>query len=304
MAAGQPSPVDPNDPLREEAAAIGLPPLPPPALAGDPHALPRFWELKAPQRWQQIDFISDLHLAADRPRTLQAFADYLEDTPADAVFILGDLFDLWAGDDTRRLPFEGRCAELLAEAATRRAVLLMVGNRDFLVGAEFARACGITALADPTVLLAFGRRHLLSHGDALCLADVGYQRFRAQVRDPAWQQRFLAQPLEQRLAQAQAVRQNSERRRGEGGGPGGEEPWTDIDPHAAVRWMHEAGTPVLIHGHTHMPGSEPLAPGFVRHVLSDWDFDGPGDGPGAGARAELLRLSAQGLLRLPLAAPR
>ena len=127
--------------------------------------LPTFWELSAPREWQRIDFISDLHLTADMPQTFEAWAAYLLATPADAVFILGDLFEVWVGDDARHAGFEARCAAVLAEAAARRTLAFMRGNRDFLVGAELLRDCGVHELEDPTVLLAFGQRLLLSHGD-------------------------------------------------------------------------------------------------------------------------------------------
>lgn len=256
--------------------------------------LPLFWEFTAPPAWRQIDFISDLHLAADRPRGFAAFAGHLRHTPADAVFILGDLFDLWVGDDARDAPFEARCTDALADAATRRTIAIMVGNRDFLLGHAMLQACGALALADPTVLIGFGQRVLLSHGDALCLADTAYQQFRAEVRNERWQREFLARPLAQRLEHARMIRQESERRKHDNA----HGIFADVDPASAVRWMHEAATPVLVHGHTHCPGSEPMAPGYVRHVLSDWELDDPATRP----RAQVLRWSADGFRRLPPAA--
>lgn len=253
--------------------------------------LPLFWEMQAPSAWRRIDFISDLHLSAERPRTFSAFAEHLRHTPADAVLILGDLFDLWVGDDARHGDFESRCVEVLADAASHRSIGFMVGNRDFLVGAELLKRCGVMALADPAVLIAFGQRLLLSHGDALCLSDHAYQAFRAEVRSEAWQRAFLALPLAQRLEQARLIRNESERRkRLDGMGH-----WADVDAAAAVRWMHEAGAATLVHGHTHLPGSEPLAPGFIRHVLSDWELDDD-EQP---RRAEVLSLTATGFARLP-----
>jgi UDP-2,3-diacylglucosamine hydrolase len=259
----------------------------------DSLALPTFWEMQASAEWRTIDFISDLHLAEDTPQTFDAFASYLRQTRADAVFILGDLFEVWVGDDARHEGFEAQCAEVLCEASTRCALGFMVGNRDFLVGADMLKACGVLALADPTVMLAFGERIMLTHGDALCMADVAYQRFRAVVRNPAWRRDFLARPLAERRRLARDVRDESERRKLEQ--LAGRD--ADIDFATAVRWMHEAGTTVLIHGHTHRPGTDGLAPGFLRHVLSDWDLDQT-DGP---PRAEVLRWTAGGLKRLPLA---
>ena len=258
-----------------------------------PLALPTFWEMQAEAEWRTIDFISDLHLAEDTPRTFDAFASYLRQTHADAVFILGDLFEVWVGDDSRHDGFEGRCTEVLCEATTHCALGFMVGNRDFLVGADMLKSCGVLALADPTVMIAFGERVMLTHGDALCLADVPYQRFRAMVRSPAWRRDFLERPLTERRRAAREVRDESERRQREH--MAGRD--ADIDVATAVRWMHEAGAPLLIHGHTHRPGTDGLAPGFARYVLSDWDLDHASARP----RAEVLRWTAAGLKRLSLA---
>lgn len=253
--------------------------------------LPTFWELSAPREWQRIDFISDLHLAADMPQTFETWAAYLLATPADAVFILGDLFDAWVGDDARHDAFEARCAGVLAQAASQRRIGFMVGNRDFLVGADLLHECGLMALPDPTVLAAFGQRALLSHGDALCLSDTDYQQFRARVRDPQWQAAALALPLDERRLLAAQMRHASETRHASAALSADA---ADIDAGAAVAWMHQAATPVLIHGHTHQPGSEPLAPGHVRHVLTDWDLDHPRGAP----RAEVLRWTRKGFARL------
>jgi len=255
----------------------------------DTSGLPAFAQWQAPANWRSIDFISDLHLAENTPRTFEAFEAYLHGTPADAVVILGDLFEVWVGDDARHAGFEARCAHVLADAASRCTVAFMAGNRDFLVGTDMLAACGATALADPTVLNAFGQRLLLSHGDALCLSDTAYQRFRAQVRSSAWQRDFLAQPLPERRITARDIRDESQRRKQQAAAQ-----WFDLDAAETLRWMHGAGTPVLIHGHTHMPASHELAPGFVRHVLSDWDLDHAGAAP----RAQVLRWQRSGLTRL------
>lgn len=254
--------------------------------------MPTFWEMPASTEWRAIDFISDLHLGDDTPRTFEAFSSYLKNTPADAVFILGDLFEAWVGDDARHAGFDARCAEVLGEAAARSTLGLMVGNRDFLIGSELLKSCGMLALADPTVMVAFGERLMLTHGDALCLSDEPYQRFRSMVRSPAWRSDFLGRPLPERRRIAREARSESERHQRDQMVACD----MDIDMATAVRWMHEAGTPTLIHGHTHRPGTEALAPGFSRHVLSDWDLDHTPDQP----RAEVLRWSAGGLKRLTL----
>jgi UDP-2,3-diacylglucosamine hydrolase len=255
--------------------------------------LPRFVEVLADDHWQAIDLISDLHLCESMPRTVEAFARYLQATPADAVLILGDLFEVWVGDDAAAAAgFEAQALEVIAQATCRTNVGFMAGNRDFLVGTATLRRSGMFALADPTVLEAFGKRVLLTHGDRLCLGDVEYQRFREQVRGNAWQSDFLARPLESRRAIARDLREKSRRR-----AAGRRAEWYDVDTASAVRWMHESGTRVLVHGHTHQPGTEPLAPGFVRHVLSDWHLD---DEPGGAPRAEVLRWTAGGFERLSL----
>jgi UDP-2,3-diacylglucosamine hydrolase len=174
-------------------------------------ALPAFTAFTAPAAWRAIDFLSDLHLSESTPRTFDALATHLRCTEADAVFILGDLFEVWIGDDARHGGFEARCAAMLSEASSHRFIGFMAGNRDFLVGADMLSHCGVMHLADPTVLCAFDKRVLLSHGDALCLSDIAYQHFRAEVRTDAWQQRFLSQPIETRRRLAAEMRSESER---------------------------------------------------------------------------------------------
>jgi len=244
----------------------------------------------APTHWRAIDFLSDLHLDADHPRTFAAWQRHLLDTPADAVFLLGDIFEAWVGDDAAEQPgsFEHQCAQVLREAAQRRTIGLMHGNRDFLVGHALLSATGAMGLHDPTLAHAFGQALLLTHGDALCLEDKDYQRFRAMVRNPAWQQQLLQQPLAHRRALARQLRQASEAHQA------GQTPqqWADIDPAEARHWLATAGTTELLHGHTHRPGTTSLGDGCTRHVLSDWDCDAEH------RRAEVLRWTSSGLQRL------
>lgn len=254
-------------------------------------ALPPLYQWQAPSDWRRIDFISDLHLSAASPRTFDAWAAHLRYTPADAVLILGDLFEWWVGDDQREQPFEAQCVQVLADAASRRQIGFMAGNRDFLLGEPMRSACGLMALPDPTVLDAWGRRLLLTHGDALCLDDQAYQQFRALSRQPAWQREFGALPLPERVRQAAQARRESDARRQ--GQPFDPALWADVDGAAAVSWLHATGSAELVHGHTHRPGSEVIAPGFTRHVLTDWDLDH------APPRAEVLRLTRAGLVRVP-----
>lgn len=255
-------------------------------------ALPRPFEIPVDPAWQAVDFISDLHLTEQMPATFRAFAGHLLETPADAVFVLGDLFEVWVGDDARRLPFESDCVAAIAAGAARRPIGIMVGNRDFLMGAELMQACGTLALPDPSLLRAFGRTVLLSHGDALCLADHDYQQFRREVRGERWQREFLSKDLASRLHIAAEIRRQSAMRQRFDGAV-----FADVDAAAASAWLDAAGASELVHGHTHRPGSAPLSSIHTRHVLSDWDLDAP-----LGRRAQVLRLSAAGWQRLDLAA--
>lgn len=249
--------------------------------------------IDAPARWRQIDFISDLHLTEAMPRTFAAWRDYLLQTTADAVFILGDLFEAWVGDDSRHAGFEALASSVLTRSAARQDIFIMVGNRDFLMGNAMLSACGLRALTDPTVLSAFGGRALLTHGDAWCTSDVDYQRFRAQVRTPAWQAQVLMRPLAERRTMARSMRSESERLMSRQTiDP--TVPWHDIDPVVACKAMAGAGASVLVHGHTHRPGSDAIHPDGVRHVLSDWDLDQGTQQP----RAEVLRWDAKGWQRL------
>ena len=250
--------------------------------------MPRCAQLTAAPHWRTVDFLSDLHLQASDRATFTAWQRYLAQTPADAVFMLGDLFEVWVGDDALDEPnsFEAECCAVLQAAAQQRSLFFLPGNRDFLVGDAFLQCSGVTGLADPTVLSFANQRWLLSHGDALCLDDVAYQRFRSVARSAEWQQQFLAQPLAVRREQARAIRKQSEARKDAG------EVYADVDTAAACAWLRSAEARTLIHGHTHRPGAHLLAEGLSRVVLSDWDA------AAQPPRADILRLTASGLQRL------
>lgn len=285
--------------------------------------VPPLAELAAPPAWRTVDFIADLHLNAGEPATVAAWQHYLQTTPADAVFMLGDLFEVWVGDDaldggafapsgTALAPdgsaatpggtvtpdcasFEQRCARTLRQAADRLALFFMPGNRDFLVGQRLMAHCRATLLADPTVLTFFGQRWLLSHGDALCLDDVDYLKFRQQVRSPGWQSAFLTKPLAERQALARHIREQSQlHQQGGKSGPDGGPYYADVDNAAARQWLQAASARTLIHGHTHRPATHDLGDGLARIVLSDWDAQA------RPPRADALRLSASGLQRITL----
>ncbi len=251
----------------------------------------------APPQWRVIDFISDLHLAENTPATQTALAHYLSHSPADALFLLGDIFEVWIGDDARHQPYESDLLAMLAGVTNRpphRPVFFMAGNRDFLLGAAAAADAGLTRLADPCVLQAFGHRYMLSHGDAWCLEDRDYQAFRTLVRSVEWQQAFLDKPLTERRSIARSLRERSMAQKAiQADRP---ELWADLDADSVRAALQEHGCTVLIHGHTHRPACHALGDGLSREVLSDWDLDH------GTPRAELLRLSPQGLQRLPLRA--
>jgi UDP-2,3-diacylglucosamine hydrolase len=251
-------------------------------------AVPSIAELLAPAAWRTVDFISDLHLQVAVPETFVAWRRYMAGTPADAIFILGDLFEVWVGDDAAGEPgFAADCAAVLQAASSRAPVFFMHGNRDFLVGEGFLSACRVTLLPDPTVLDFADKRWLLTHGDALCLADTEYMRFREQVRSPEWQREFLARPLAQRQAIARELREQSESRKNSALG------YADVDGPAALAWLEAADGHAMIHGHTHKPADHRLGRG-TRTVLSDWDA--AAEPP----RLEALRLTAEGARRIPL----
>jgi UDP-2,3-diacylglucosamine hydrolase len=177
-------------------------------------------------------------------------------------------------------------ADVLHRASTRLDVFIMCGNRDFLMGDRLLAACGALALPDPTVLHLGNTRWLLAHGDAQCLADVPYQAFRAQVRSTAWQEDFLNQPLDQRLAVARQLRVQSEAQKKQLALA--QAPWIDLDRDACLALLETLGADHMIHGHTHQPAQHDLGQGRMRWVLSDWDLHA------TPARAEVLRLNAAG----------
>ena len=221
-------------------------------------------------RLRRTLFISDLHLDESRPAIVAQFERFLADVVpgADALYILGDLFEYWVGDDGLGLPFPSRAAAALKATAARLPVRFMHGNRDFLIAERFARETGVALLHDPEIVDLYGTRTILMHGDTLCTGDVPYQKFRAQVRSPAWQEALLAKPLEARVAIAHDLRAKSE---------GAKQDKTmgimDVAPEAVEEAFRRHGCDVMIHGHTHRPGRhEHLVDGrkCVRWVLTDW----------------------------------
>lgn len=246
--------------------------------------MPLLTRVDAPPAWRRIAFISDLHLGADTPRTQARLLDWWSACPADALFILGDLFEAWVGDDALSLPYAATLRDALAHDG--RPVHFQHGNRDFLLGPAF----GWALLDAHCVLHAFGAQVLLTHGDAQCLDDTGYQTFRRQVRSCEWQQSFLRRPLAERLKLAAQMRDASQRTQHAQRGAG--LPFADPDAAACRALLHDTGCHLMVHGHTHRPGRHELGSGCARLVLSDWDFEDP-----TAPRGDCLLLSAEGWRR-------
>ena len=217
-------------------------------------------------------FISDLHLCAKHPHSIAEFQRFVATLApqAEALYILGDLFEYWAGDDDLHDPFHASVIGALHGLATQGIkVCLMHGNRDLLMGEALAQACGAKLLPDPTLLNLYGTSTLLSHGDTLCTDDIEYQNFRAQVHNPAFQRKFLAQPLMERKAYIEQLRQYSTTAK-----QSKKMTIMDVNDDAVAAMMREYSYPRLIHGHTHRPNRhEHMVDGHFceRWVLSDWD---------------------------------
>jgi UDP-2,3-diacylglucosamine hydrolase len=216
-------------------------------------------------------FISDLHLSSARPAINRIFFEFLRKRAAQAseLWILGDLFEYWAGDDDVGDAFNAQVVSALAACShggTR--VRLMHGNRDFLMGAGLEAASGVQLVDDPATLLLFGRTTLLTHGDTLCTDDREYQAFRGEVRSRSWQSSFLAQPLSARKKQIEALRARSETEKSRKPAE-----IMDVNAGAVESLLRAHGYPRLIHGHTHRPARhEHVVDGRVceRWVLPDW----------------------------------
>jgi UDP-2,3-diacylglucosamine hydrolase len=223
-------------------------------------------------------FISDLHLDSTRPAITELFGQFVrrEGKSADALYLLGDLFEAWVGDDD---PSEvgAYVASTLREVADSGVPVYFIrGNRDFLVGQDYATRAGFRILPDPAVVVLYGKPTLLLHGDLLCTDDVTYQAFRTQTRNPAWQAQFLSQPLQARLAfaaQARAASQAHQAKLREGGNDVRFETVTDVTPATVEATFARFGIDTMIHGHTHRPAVHDLQVSgreCGRIVLGDW----------------------------------
>lgn len=216
-------------------------------------------------------FISDLHLDPSRAEVIELFAREAEHrfSDAKALYILGDFFEYWVGDDQPHDGFEPAFAALRQLRANDIPVFFMAGNRDFLVGEVFAAETGVELLGDADLIELYGEKVLLMHGDTLCMDDTEYQSMRAMFRNPEWQAQLLSQPLEARLSQAQALREKSMAATQEK-----DESITDVNADEVLRVMAEYGVSTLIHGHTHRPAIHDLGEGRRRVVLGDWYHQG------------------------------
>jgi UDP-2,3-diacylglucosamine hydrolase len=234
-------------------------------------------------------FISDLHLSAERPEANETFIAFLEDQArgADALYILGDFFEYWIGDDDLGAPFNAVIAGLLRELRQGGVALyVMHGNRDFLLGQQFCAATGAQLLSDPCVVTIDGDKVILMHGDTLCTDDVDYQAWRETARSAAWQSEFLAKPLAGRRKTILELREKSKEviqaKPAE---------IMDVNAGAVIAAFRRHGVQRLIHGHTHRPGRHVVevdGRSCERWVLPDWYGRG-GYLEVSGGKARLIR---------------
>jgi UDP-2,3-diacylglucosamine hydrolase len=227
-------------------------------------------------------FISDLHLTGEQPQTLTLFLKFLrhQAVHAETLYILGDLFETWLGDDTVATEMKAVLEGLTTLTGSGVPVQVMAGNRDFLMGAGFEAASTCHLLSEPTVIDLYGTPTLLLHGDTLCTDDIDYQQFRCQVRNPAWQREFLARPVAERLAMGRQARAESTARVREKSAE-----IMDVNPRAVEETLRRHGVQRLIHGHTHRPAVHEFhldGRPATRIVLGDWH-----------ARGSVLRVDAR-----------
>lgn len=242
-------------------------------------------------------FVSDIHLQPELPRTTAAFIAFLQQHArrSERLFLLGDMFEYWAGDDDCEDPYNAGIISALREVSMAGVeVFWLPGNRDFLVGPRFAGEAGLRLLEEPYTVQLAGRNLVLIHGDAECTDDTAYMTFRAQVRQAAWQSAFLARPLAERKAIIEGMRRGSrEAQRGKS------YEIMDVNRAAIDALFASSGAEWMIHGHTHRPGTHRHG-ASVRHVLPDWDCDT--DPPRGGwlaldASGELKSCTVDSLLR-------
>ncbi|MDP6415646.1 MAG: UDP-2,3-diacylglucosamine diphosphatase [Gammaproteobacteria bacterium] len=228
---------------------------------------------------ERILFISDLHLEESRPDITATLLQFLDSNRGrcSALYILGDLFDVWIGDDERSELITEISAALRAFAETGPSIYILHGNRDFLIGEAFASSCGAQLIFEPFLLDTEAGTVVLLHGDSLCTDDVDYMQFRETVRQGSWQQEFLAKPLKERRAFAEQARQQSQQATAQK-----DTAIMDVNAEAVLQLCRESRQFILIHGHTHRPALHNLqfddpvngSDGGTRMVLGDWDTQG------------------------------
>jgi UDP-2,3-diacylglucosamine hydrolase len=221
-----------------------------------------------------ILFISDLHIDVGHPEITRQFLDFLgsEARRADALYILGDLFESWVGDDAPDAAQTASIEALRSLTSGGVPCFVMHGNRDFLLGAEFCARSGASLLPDPLILTLYGEPVLVMHGDALCTDDRAYQRLRGTVRDPGWQRRFMKLKIAERRALAGAAREGSRAHTA-----ALEYAVADVNSESVATAMRTAGATTLLHGHTHRPAIHPFSVdgrACTRIVLGDWYHQG------------------------------
>ncbi len=234
--------------------------------------------IQPPQSNMRSLFISDLHLHAARPDLTRALLLFLDthvlapDThalPCDALYILGDLFEAWIGDDAIPPDQQAVIEKLRAVSDSGVQLFFQHGNRDFLIGDAFARLTGCTLLPEQAIIQLPAGPALIMHGDQLCSDDVEYQALRKQLRNADWQQAFLTKTLPERLTIAQQLRSASKAKNAEKSSA-----IMDVNQACVEQTLDQAGIPLLIHGHTHRPACHQLPGGQRRIVLGDWDKTG------------------------------
>jgi UDP-2,3-diacylglucosamine hydrolase len=219
-------------------------------------------------------FISDLHIDSDSPEITRQFSNLLsgEARAAEALYILGDLFESWVGDDAADAAQTAAIAHIKSLTDSGVPCFVMHGNRDFLLGPRFCAMSGAQLLPDPLIVTLYGEPILVMHGDALCTDDRAYQRLRATVRDANWQRQFLALSVPARRALAGAARDGSRAHTA-----GLEYAIADVNQASVAIVLHDAGVATLLHGHTHRPAIHPLTVdgrACTRIVLGDWHTQG------------------------------
>lgn len=257
-----------------------------------------------------IAFAADLHLSAATPGIAGLFIAWLDgfsrQPDAEALYLLGDVFEAWPGDDDLASPCHATIARALRHASERGLMIgFLPGNRDFLIGEQFAVATGVRLLEDPYTLSVPAWQFVLTHGDALCTDDLPYQQFRQMVRDPAWQARFLAQPLAERQAQVAAIRARSEAQReiAQDEQRAASMALTDVNGGTVADFLQQHGYATLIHGHTHRPAThDHIVDGIhcQRWVLADWHETGKTADGQPSATGEVLLWDRDALRRHPL----